>query len=244
MISARFQIGGFMVLEILKRANTWLFAGLIVLTPYLGAAESEEPNLEIKEEEVIDSNVAKKDLWDLRRQVIQAFTSLTVDFHDRTMDLLWSIPSTYPFEIIETDINQIALLFNHIDPALYVQIEDLLLAYVDAGFDYAGSGSPCFVPASTHELASVWLETAHTLAQFFVSLGRISDGEAEHFFELFRTWTLFNIQFIDNARPQCALPTSPVNASLADSAYAQSRFYSYRLALEIFERILELSFNR
>ncbi|MDP1879584.1 MAG: hypothetical protein Q8K60_01430 [Parachlamydiaceae bacterium] len=222
-----------MSVAFLKFANKWLLMGCVVLTPILNAANLDGAALTKHSE-----NTRTWNREEAQDHLVERLQKLVIDFHDNFLLSFWNSSFQFPDSILIEDALSIALVIKSMNPLNGPEFAGLLVNYYSAGGNYAGNldaGNLCTTPNNASQLISEWLTTASLLADFINSRSLGTPAEKAAVEKLFLDWTKAQIKYLNNAAPQCANPSIPVNAPASDAAYALTRSLTYFIALEVFK---------
>lgn len=232
-----------MKLNIVKNTAKWLLTCAIVLTPLASQAETFS-GLTSLSADLSSDNLIQKDLSSinfrretLEHQVVRAFEKWVIDFHDLALVSLYNPALPLPGNLLLNDTLHIGSLLSSTESANALLINDLLANYLTSANNYLTAvqgGDFCTFPNSANELISEWRNSGAVIANFIIAQGSYSEVRAQEIRDLFSAWTNFQVIFINNAAPQCALPGTPVNAVAADEAYLQVRALTYQVAIAVY----------
>lgn len=234
-----------MTLRIFNQTKKWLLASVLALTFQCYQAEASEDLSTLGQEisaEAFTGRIHrhKNKHQDLEDPTIFAFLKLTEDFHDTIVSLFWNstssgVGSSYS-HIITDDIQRIGVILTAFNPGDGTEFTNLLASYISAGIDYVvGIPSFCLDPNNQNELISRWQAAGRLLANFVIARSSISEAKADHIRNLFFAWTNAQINYIDNAAPQCLDFFSPVDPSASIDFYTRARILTAEVAIVVFK---------
>ncbi|CUI15951.1 hypothetical protein PNK_0314 [Candidatus Protochlamydia naegleriophila] len=223
----------------MKYITKGLLVGLMFV-PFTTQAVVDEPlihqeDLEGGFEAKRNPFLSKRKTIEWRHQVIGAFEKLEADLHDVILLSFYNTTFPFPSNLLINDALDIGVLLSAIENLNGVEFTGLLVNFTAAGFSYASSTTSfCTTPNNRNELISQWQSAGLLLADFLISRSP-NPRMSERIRDLFLAWTNSQISYIDFAAPQCADPTSPVDAAASNEAYKQTRALTFLVADLVFD---------
>ncbi len=216
------------------------FLASLMFVPFTSQAVMDEPLIQkedLEKEFEVRKNpfLSKRKTEELRNQVIKAFTKLNIDFHDIALQVMYTDTFPVTSNILFDDALGISVLLSPTENVDGLEVAQLLYNIMNAGIAYVIlTPDFCNTPNNRNQLASQWQNTSLVLANFLAA--RTSSPRlSEKIRQLFLAWTESQIRSIDLAAPQCADPSSPVDAAASNEAYKQTRALTFLVAELVFD---------